>query len=136
MCGSGWHARAAAARRNVPNLNPHLNHAHAAQVGTPERPLSDLGRVSYHGYWTRELLKILADHQGTISIKVRRACCMRKQARTTVNARGTFSIKARCSRPMDHQGGQGQRCPGDRGVVSLAWHRAYLAVYLAVCLVF
>jgi hypothetical protein len=40
------------------------------QVGTPERPLSDLGRVSYLGYWTRELLRILADHQGTISIKV------------------------------------------------------------------
>lgn len=34
-----------------------------AQVGTPERPLSDLGRVSYHGYWTRELLNILKDHE-------------------------------------------------------------------------
>jgi hypothetical protein len=41
-----------------------------SQVGTPERPLSDLGRVSYHGYWTRELLAILAQHEGTISIKV------------------------------------------------------------------
>ncbi len=46
------------------------------QVGTPERPLSDLGRVSYPGYWTRELLKILSDHQGMISIKVRRALCV------------------------------------------------------------
>lgn len=40
------------------------------QVGTPERPLSDLGRVSYHGYWTRVLLPILREHQGAISIKV------------------------------------------------------------------
>jgi len=39
------------------------------KIGTPERPLSDLGRVSYHGYWTRELLNILRSHEGTISIK-------------------------------------------------------------------
>lgn len=30
------------------------------KVGTPERPLSDLGLVSYRGYWTRELLKVMA----------------------------------------------------------------------------
>ncbi|DBA83233.1 TPA: nucleoside triphosphate pyrophosphohydrolase ham1 [Trebouxia sp. C0005] len=39
------------------------------KVGTPERPLSDLGLVSYRGYWTRELLKVLKDYQGTISLK-------------------------------------------------------------------
>lgn len=40
------------------------------QVGTPERPLSDLGRVSYESYWTRVLLNILKEHEGTLSIKV------------------------------------------------------------------
>lgn len=39
------------------------------KVGTPERPLSDLGLVSYRGYWTRVLLSILKDCEGSISIK-------------------------------------------------------------------
>lgn len=41
------------------------------KVGTPERPLSDLGLLSYKGYWTRVLLDILKKHKGNISIKVR-----------------------------------------------------------------
>jgi len=40
------------------------------KVGTPERPLSDLGAVSYRGYWTRALLKVLSDQAtSTVSIK-------------------------------------------------------------------
>ncbi|MFQ6653596.1 hypothetical protein Gotur_024914 [Gossypium turneri] len=40
------------------------------KVGTPERPLSDLGLLSYRGYWTRVLLDILKKHKRNISIKV------------------------------------------------------------------
>lgn len=39
------------------------------KVGTPERPLSDLGLLSYRGYWTRVLLDILKKHKSNISIK-------------------------------------------------------------------
>ncbi len=38
-------------------------------VGSPEKPLSDLGKLSYRSYWTWVLLDILRDAQGTVSIK-------------------------------------------------------------------
>ena len=37
-------------------------------MGEPERPISDLGWLSYLGYWKRTLLKILKDWEGSISI--------------------------------------------------------------------
>ena len=40
-----------------------------AMVGSPEKPLSDLGKLSYRSYWTWVLLDILKDTQGTVSIK-------------------------------------------------------------------
>uniref|UniRef100_A0A7S0MTP5 Histone acetyltransferase n=1 Tax=Pyramimonas obovata TaxID=1411642 RepID=A0A7S0MTP5_9CHLO len=39
------------------------------KVGTPERPLSDLGLLSYRSYWTRVLLNIIKKRHGNISIK-------------------------------------------------------------------
>lgn len=40
------------------------------QPGGPERPISDLGRRGYEGYWTRKLLPMLLDPQyATLSIK-------------------------------------------------------------------
>ena len=38
-------------------------------VGSPEKPLSDLGKLSYRSYWTWVLLDILKEAQGTVSIK-------------------------------------------------------------------
>lgn len=38
-------------------------------VGSPEKPLSDLGKLSYRSYWSWVLLEILRDFRGTLSIK-------------------------------------------------------------------
>jgi len=37
--------------------------------GSPEKPLSDLGKLSYRSYWSWVLLEILRDFRGTLSIK-------------------------------------------------------------------
>ena len=39
------------------------------RVGTPERPLSDLGAVSYRSYWTRAVLECLRSHRGALSVR-------------------------------------------------------------------
>ena len=38
-------------------------------VGSPEKPLSDLGKLSYRSYWSYILLEILRDFKGTMSIR-------------------------------------------------------------------
>ena len=53
---------------------------HVLQVGTPERPLSDLGRVSYYSYWTRILLNILLETNEPQSVKMLSDKTMMKEA--------------------------------------------------------
>ena len=38
-------------------------------IGSPEKPLSDLGKLSYRSYWSWVLLDVLKNSSGTLSIK-------------------------------------------------------------------
>ncbi|CAM9330442.1 unnamed protein product [Chrysoparadoxa australica] len=38
-------------------------------VGSPEKPLSDLGKLSYRSYWTYVLLNLLRGYKGDLSVK-------------------------------------------------------------------
>ncbi|XP_050534085.1 histone acetyltransferase KAT6A isoform X2 [Daktulosphaira vitifoliae] len=40
------------------------------QPGTPEKPLSDLGQVSYHAYWRSVILEYLNDHRDILTISI------------------------------------------------------------------
>jgi hypothetical protein len=69
--------------------NTHTQHAHGTRhtththththtrshlegrPGTAERPLSDLGAVSFRSYWTRQVLDALRDCKGEVSVQVR-----------------------------------------------------------------
>ncbi|KAG8235146.1 hypothetical protein J437_LFUL012344 [Ladona fulva] len=40
------------------------------QPGTPEKPLSDLGRVSYHAYWRSVIIEYLDAHRNTNALSI------------------------------------------------------------------
>ncbi|RXG61580.1 Histone acetyltransferase KAT8 [Armadillidium vulgare] len=61
-------------------------------IGSPEKPLSDLGKLSYRSYWTYVLLEILRDYKGILSIKDLRTTCHWKLT-------GTLTVLPDCGNP-------------------------------------
>ena len=41
------------------------------KFGTPERPLSDLGRVSYRSYWSKHILEAMRGHKNMNGLTIR-----------------------------------------------------------------
>lgn len=39
------------------------------KIGTPERPLSDLGQVSFASYWTKKILEVIHQKKGVVTIE-------------------------------------------------------------------
>lgn len=52
------------------------------KIGTPERPLSDLGLLSYRSYWKTVVFKHLKDQRDPISIEGMCVYKLRKQIPT------------------------------------------------------
>lgn len=40
------------------------------KTGSPEKPLSDLGKVSYRSYWTHVLINLLKDHDPNRNLSI------------------------------------------------------------------
>ena len=50
------------------------------KTGTPERPLSDLGQVSYRSYWTKKILEVIRQKKGMVTIEeITKETCIKSE---------------------------------------------------------
>jgi len=71
-------------------------------VGSPEKPLSDLGKLSYQSYWSYVLLGVLRDSKGTVSIQELRSVKWRDIRVLIDNVRTDFYDRQSYKQDQDH----------------------------------
>ncbi|CAG8519498.1 3048_t:CDS:2 [Racocetra fulgida] len=73
------------------NGNTHQLSKREHKIGSPERPISDLGIKGYHSYWKRTILKILQEHTTNL-YKVQEGASSMNGDETSHNDNGRFMI--------------------------------------------
>ena len=85
------------------------------RAGTPERPLSDLGRVSYRQYWTRAVLGALQEQgQASVGDLSRATAVAVEDVIATLDALGFLSTEARTRRARPRSDWRARRRSGAR----------------------
>lgn len=88
------------------------------RIGSPEKPLSELGRVSYRSYWVSELMSLIASDKRNESLSILDIC-----ARTAMKKEDVISALESVRLIRSIRGEHQLDCDTDEARAALAAHR-------------